>query len=154
MNLEFSFLTKEDIDAVFEIEKNCFDDYWSRDMISAELSNPLSRYLVAKLNGKIIGFVGSWFILNECHINNVAIHSDFRGNSYSVAMLKKLIEICYEEDIDAMTLEVRKSNEIAINLYKKIGFVMAGIRKEYYSNNKEDAIIMWKNLLEKDTNIY
>ncbi|WP_300278481.1 ribosomal protein S18-alanine N-acetyltransferase [Peptacetobacter sp.] len=141
-------MTINDVDGVFEVEKNCFEDFWSKQSFIDEIKNNNARYLVAQNGSKIVGYIGIWLILDEGHITNVAVHSDYRGLKIGNELLKEMVNLCKENNIIAMTLEVRKSNEIAQNLYKKYGFKMAGIRKEYYSDNREDAIIMWNHLSE------
>ena len=147
-NLVIEEMKVDDIDGVFEVEKNCFEDYWSKDSFKKELSNNLAKYLVAKVDGKVVGYVGIWFVVDEGHITNVAVHSDYRGKKIGDRLVKEMVELCKENNLVAMTLEVRTSNTVAQNLYRKYGFKMGGIRKEYYSNNKEDAIIMWNQLKE------
>lgn len=147
-NLVIEEMKEEDIDGVFEVEKNCFEDYWSKDSFKKELNNNLAKYLVAKVDEKIAGYVGIWFVVDEGHITNVAVHENFRGKKIGDKLIKRLIEVCKDNNIVSMTLEVRASNVVAQNLYRKYGFKMAGIRKEYYSNNKEDAIIMWNDIKE------
>lgn len=147
-NLVIEEMKSDDIDGVFEVEKNCFEDYWSKDSFKKELSNNLAKYLVAKVDGKVVGYVGIWFVVDEGHITNVAVHKDYRGQKIGDRLIDKLVQVCRENKIVSMTLEVRVSNIVAQNLYKKYGFKMAGIRKEYYSNNKEDAIIMWNDIKE------
>lgn len=141
-------MTKDDVDSVYIVEENCFVDPWSKESIRKELKNNLARYLVAQLDDKIVGYVGVWFVVDEGHITNVAVHSDYRGKKIGDKLVKEMVELCKENNIIAMTLEVRASNTVAQNLYRKYGFKMGGIRKEYYSDNKEDAIIMWNQLKE------
>lgn len=138
----------DDVDEVYKVEEDCFVDPWSKDSIRKELKNDLARYLVAEIDGKIVGYVGVWFVVDEGHITNVAVHSDYRGKKIGDRLVKEMVELCKENNLVAMTLEVRTSNTIAQNLYRKYGFKMGGIRKEYYSDNKEDAIIMWNQLKE------
>ena len=147
-NLIIEEMKENDIDGVFEVEKNCFEDYWSKDSFKKELSNNLAKYLVAKIDNKVVGYVGIWFVVDEGHITNVAVHSDYRGKKIGDKLVKEMVELCKENNIVAMTLEVRASNTVAQNLYRKYGFKMGGLRKEYYSDNKEDAIIMWIQLNE------
>lgn len=147
-NLIIEEMKENDIDGVFEVEKNCFEDYWSKDSFKKELSNNLAKYLVAKIDNKVVGYVGIWFVVDEGHITNVAVHEDYRGQKIGDYLIKELVQVCKNNKIISMTLEVRASNVVAQNLYKKYGFKMAGIRKEYYSNNKEDAIIMWNDIKE------
>ncbi|MCC0784617.1 ribosomal protein S18-alanine N-acetyltransferase [Clostridioides sp. ES-S-0108-01] len=147
-DIKIEEMTVKDIDEVFEVEKNCFEDYWSKESFRKELSNEVARYIVAKLDGKIVGYVGIWLILDEGHINNVAVHSDYRGKKIGDKLIKSIVDLCKDNNIASITLEVRVSNKIAQNLYRKYGFRMDGIRKEYYSDNKEDAIIMWNQIKE------
>lgn len=145
-NLVIEKMTSEDINGVFEVEKNCFEDYWSKESFMKELKNDVARYLVAKIEGKVVGYVGMWLVMDEGHITNVAVHKDYRGQKIGDLLVQELINLCKLNNIVAMTLEVRVSNVVAQNLYKKYGFKLAGIRKEYYSNNKEDAMIMWNDI--------
>ena len=147
-NIIIRHMTKDDVDAVYNVEENCFVDPWSKDSIRKELKNDLARYLVAEVDNKIVGYIGIWFVVDEGHITNVAVHSNYRGKKIGDKLVSEMVELCKENDLVAMTLEVRTSNTVAQNLYRKYGFRMAGIRKEYYSDNKEDAIIMWNQLKE------
>lgn len=145
-NLVIEQMISKDIDGVFEVEKNCFEHHWSKESFMKELKNDVARYLVAKIDDKVVGYVGIWFVMDEGHITNVAVHTDYRGLKIGDKLVQALIKLCKESNISAMTLEVRVSNVVAQNLYKKYGFKLAGIRKEYYSDNKEDAMIMWNDL--------
>jgi ribosomal-protein-alanine N-acetyltransferase len=147
-NIVIRPMTIDDVDGVFEVEKNCFEHYWSKGEFEKDMKNDVARYLVADIDGKIVGYVGIWFVAGEGHITNVAVHSDYRGQKIGDILIKHLVKICKDNNIFAMTLEVRVSNIVAQNLYKKYGFKLAGIRKEYYSDNKEDAMIMWSQLKE------
>ena len=147
-NIIIRHMTKDDVDAVYKVEEDCFVDPWSKDSIRKELKNDLARYLVAEVDNKIVGYIGIWFVVDEGHITNVAVHSNYRGKKIGDKLVSEMVELCKENDLVAMTLEVRTSNTVAQNLYRKYGFRMAGIRKEYYSDNKEDAIIMWNQLKE------
>ena len=147
-NIVIRPMTIDDVDGVFEVEKDCFEHYWSKGEFEKEMKNDVARYLVADIDGKIVGYVGIWFVAGEGHITNVAVHSDYRGQKIGDILIKHLVKICKDNNIFAMTLEVRVSNIVAQNLYKKYGFKLAGIRKEYYSDNKEDAMIMWSQLKE------
>ena len=147
-NIVIRPMTIDDVDEVYIVEEDCFVDPWSKDSIRKELKNNLARYLVAQLDNKIVGYVGVWFVVDEGHITNVAVHSDYRGKKIGDRLVKEMVELCKENNLVAMTLEVRASNTVAQNLYRKYGFKMGGIRKEYYNDNKEDAIIMWNQLKE------
>jgi [ribosomal protein S18]-alanine N-acetyltransferase len=138
---------KEHIDEITAIERICFRIPWSRESIREEIEdNNLAIYLCAKTDGKIAGYAGYWKVTDEAHITNIAVHPEYRRNGIGSILVKGMIETCRKTGIDRMTLEVRKSNVEAQGLYKKFGFKFAGIRKAYYSDNKEDAVIMWNEI--------
>jgi ribosomal-protein-alanine N-acetyltransferase len=133
------------VNEIVEIENQCFNIPWTYKTFEGEITNnPNAIFLVAKSGKKVIGYVGMWKILNEGHILNLAVHEKFRKNGIATLLLDKLEKVCKRKNIDCLTLEVRKSNTGAINLYSKNGFIKSGLRKKYYANNHEDAIIMWK----------
>ncbi len=156
--------TAEDIDAMTELDATCFSAPWSRASFEAELTtNQLAWYLVAEemvpkgedtnseLNpegeddsvGLIIGYAGLWAIEDEGHITNVAVHPDYRRMHLGHILVEMLIDQTRKEGLKRFTLEVRVSNHAAIALYEQFGFVSAGLRKGYYEDNNEDAMIMW-----------
>jgi ribosomal-protein-alanine N-acetyltransferase len=143
--IEISRITPEDIDAVMVVEKLSFSIPWSKNAFIEEVTNnKFARYIVAKVNGEIVGYAGLWKVFEEGHITNVAVHPEYRRNGVGFMLVKSLIEMSKQEGIERMTLEVRRSNIAAQNLYVKFGFKVEGYRKAYYADNKEDAIIMWK----------
>ena len=145
MNLLIKSMTVDDIDDVIAVEAKAFGEHhWSRDSFYNELSNELAHYFAAvDENNKLIGYAGCWQILEEAHITNIAVDIDYRRKYIGEALLRQIIQCCYEEKIKYITLEVRVSNEPAIKLYEKYGFKSLGLRKGYYQNNNEDALIMW-----------
>ena len=136
----------KDLDQIVDIEKICFSLPWSKGAFENELLNELAYYQCAEDYGKIAGYMGMWRIIDECHITNVAVLPEYRNKGIGGMLIKKMIEICRCSEISAMTLEVRKSNIPAINLYKKFGFVEEGKRPRYYIKPTEDALIMWKKI--------
>lgn len=148
--MQIELMNKSHIDGIIEIEKDSFAIPWSRASVEKELSNNLAIYVVAMDKEKVIGYGGMWHIVNEGHITNIAVHKDFRRKGIGNAIVKKLIEIAEEKEMIGLTLEVRKSNISALELYKKNGFKLEGIRPEYYEDNKEDAYIMWKYLIPEE----
>ena len=149
--------TSEDVDAMAELDAVCFSSPWSRASFEAELTtNRLAWYLVAEelddRIGIVIGYAGLWAIEDEGHITNVAVHPDYRRKHLGHILVDMLIEETKKDGLKRFTLEVRVSNQAAICLYEKFGFASAGIRKGYYEDNNEDAMIMWldteKNLQE------
>lgn len=144
MSITLNLMLEDDLDRVTEISNLSLKESWSIDSFLNELSNPLAKYIIAKENGKPIGFAGVWTIVDEGHITNIAVHPDYRGRGIGSMLLEELIEKCYSLGCNSLTLEVRASNIAAQNLYKKYLFIEEGIRKNYYKDNKEDAIIMWR----------
>ena len=134
-----------DIDSVVDIEKNSFPIPWTKGTFISELKrNKLARYYVVEVDGRVVGYAGLWLIMNEAHITNIAIHPKYRGKGMGKKLVGELIEEILKINIYRITLEVRPSNAAALALYKKFGFVPCGIRPEYYRDNNEDAIIMWR----------
>lgn len=140
-------MTTEHIKDVHKIEEDCFYIPWSEKSFYDELTkNKMAIYIVAKENNEIIGYGGMWHVINEGHITNIAVKNEYRRKGIGSKIIDELINIAKEKEMIGITLEVRTSNNIAQNLYKKKGFIIEGIRKEYYDDNKEDAILMWKHL--------
>ena len=136
-NLNIEIMKITDLDGVYEVEKNSFENHWSKKSLEDDLKNEVSIYLVAKIYDKVVGYMGAWKIIDEAHITNIAVLKEYRGKKIGEALLKEMINTCKDNKINSMTLEVRVSNLVAQNLYKKFGFKFSGIRKEYYSDNKE-----------------
>ena len=108
-------------------------------------SNPRAFYIVADLEGVIVGYAGLWWIQDEGHITNVAVRPGYRNRRIGEGIISVMIDFTSREGIRHHTLEVRSSNEPAISLYKKFGFAVEGVRTGYYLNNGEDALIMWRH---------
>lgn len=132
-----------DIDGVLLVEEQCFTTPWSRAGFVAEMKNELSYYLVMIESGKIIGYAGMWIIVDEAHVTNVAILSEYRGRRLGERLMGELIQHAKARGAVSMTLEVRTTNITAQSLYEKFGFTSRGVRRNYYTDNQEDALIMW-----------
>ena len=142
-------MSPEDIDGVIAIEEKAYGaHHWSKDSFLQELNNDLAWYYsLFNSEGKLVAYAGTWHILEEAHITNIAVDTESRRKGYGEALLKHILDDCYKEMIKYLTLEVRVSNKAAIGLYEKYGFTSFGIRKKYYQDNNEDAMIMWtKNI--------
>lgn len=139
-------MDQNDLDSILDVEHSCFSIPWTRGMFEDELYNPNAIYLVALVNDTIVGYAGMWKILDEGHITNVAVHPDYRRNGLGKRLIQGLILKSKILGLKALTLEVRRSNEPAISLYEGFGFRVEGLRKKYYSDNNEDALIMWLKL--------
>lgn len=136
-------MTLPDLDEVAAIEADTFPTPWSRQSFEQELTrNVVARYLVAELDGRVIGYAGAWIILDESHITNIAIAEVYRGKGYGRALTQALLQYLSNLGAAYATLEVRKSNLRAQNLYTSLGFQTVGVRKRYYEDNQEDALLM------------
>ncbi len=144
-NIKILRMTNEDVDEVFNIEELIHPEHhWSKDSFYNELSNNLAFYFTIKnCNNKILAYIGFWQIFEEAHITTLAVHPDFRGLQLAQILLIKLIEECYKNMVKYITLEVRESNYAAISLYEKFLFESIGMRKNYYQDNNENALIMF-----------
>lgn len=108
--------------------------------------NEHAHYVVLEKDGRVIGYCGLWIIIDESHITNIAILPEYRGQKLGDALLKEVISEAKTLGVKTMTLEVRVSNEVAKQLYRKYGFQNGGIRKRYYVDNQEDGLVMWVNI--------
>jgi len=142
------FMEMKDLDEVMEVEQRCFTIPWSRYAFTCELkNNQFSRYIVARHQGYIIGYAGMWLVLDEAHVTNVGVLPEYRGKGIGEILMCTLMSTAKEIGATKMTLEVRKSNYVAQNLYSKLGFEPVGVRRAYYLDDGEDAVIMWKDPL-------
>jgi ribosomal-protein-alanine N-acetyltransferase len=141
--------SRADIDAVLAIEEASFTSPWTREMYLAEFDNHgISFFYLAKTPaGDIIGFCSFWRVLDELHINNLAVMPQYRRARAATALLSRVLEDGAKAGAVRATLEVRHSNEPAQRLYERFNFAIAGIRRGYYTNPVEDALILWKEKL-------
>lgn len=140
-------LVLEDAPAIAELEKRCFSDPWSEKSIASEVHNPLAYWLVAEDGGEILGYIGSQSVLDAADVMNLAVSPDHRRKGIGDKLIKALIRHLQENGVIALLLEVRVSNAPAISLYEKLGFVQVGRRPRYYTNPREDALILRKELI-------
>jgi ribosomal-protein-alanine N-acetyltransferase len=145
-------MREEHLDQVEAIEKESFPTPWSRSAFAGELQNELAHYIVALNEDVVVGYGGMWLILDEAHITNVAVRAGCRGQGIGQALMLEIIRYAVIRGVRSMTLEVRPSNDAARHLYQGLGFMDRGFRKRYYSDNNEDAIIMWKENLSAGKN--
>ena len=140
-----SRMTKEDVESVVAIEEEAYGKHhWAKSSFYDEMSNTLAKYYTAKTaDGKLVGYAGTWHILEEGHITTIAVKNDYLRNHIGEALIHQIVEDCYKDGVKYLTLEVRTSNIPAIKLYEKYGFQSLGTRKGYYQDNNEDALIMW-----------
>ncbi|BAH41491.1 MULTISPECIES: ribosomal protein S18-alanine N-acetyltransferase [Bacillales] len=147
IDLEYRYMTMQDVGAVAELERLAFTTPWPHDAFVNELTrNPNARYVVVAHQNRIIAYCGMWIVIDEAHITNIAVHPLYRGKKVGLALMIKMMGVAKLQGAHSMTLEVRPSNTVARNMYIKLGFKEHGRRKRYYSDNNEDAIIMWVTL--------
>jgi len=138
-------MTVDDIDGVLKIEEEAFSLPWTKDAFMQEMTTNLHAYYVVAENeaDQIVGFCGMWLVMDESHITNVAVTEHVKGQGIGEGLMREAIRVSKEHGVVLMTLEVRVSNTIAQNLYRKLDFQNGGIRKGYYSDNLEDGLVMW-----------
>ncbi|WP_445493135.1 ribosomal protein S18-alanine N-acetyltransferase [Niallia sp. 03133] len=143
-NFDFRYMTVEDIEEVYKIETMSFTTPWSREAFYNELTqNRFATYVVIEHDNYLVGYCGVWIVVDEAHITNIAILQAYRGKKLGEKLLKKIMHEAKIKGAVTMTLEVRVSNKIAQNLYRKLNFQDGAIRKNYYTDNHEDALVMW-----------
>jgi len=136
---------EKDVKQIAHLDTLCFAVPWSELSFRQEITeNERAIYIVAKVEENIVGYAGMWVILDEGHITNVAVHPDYRRKHIGQALVSILLSAGEECGVERTTLEVRESNEAAINLYKSFDFKPEGLRKGYYEDNNENAVIMWR----------
>ena len=137
-------MAEEHISALAQLERECFSDPWSEKALSEELSNPNAVFRVALIDGEVAGYVGMLHVLDEGDICNVAVFDKFRRRGVATALIQHLVDYAVENQLSFITLEVRESNIGAQKFYETMGFETIGIRKNFYDNPKEHAILMNK----------
>lgn len=139
-------MTERDLDEVMVIEKDSFTLPWSRPSYESELQNQYANYLVCDWEGEVAAYVGMWTLFEEAHITNVAVGKEYRGRGMGRVLMLEEEKLARAKKAERILLEVRPSNISALTMYKGLGFVTTGIRKQYYADNQEDALVMTKYL--------
>lgn len=142
--MRIAHMTAEYVPQVAALEKVCFSDPWSEKSVASEVENPLSCWMVALDGETVAGYVGSQTVLDETDMMNVAVHPNFRRQGIARGLILALTEELKKRGSHCLTLEVRASNDPARALYESLGFALAGTRRNYYHNPKEDALILRK----------
>jgi ribosomal-protein-alanine N-acetyltransferase len=137
-------LTLVDLPNIEEIEQRAYHTPWSRSMFASELAKKSSICLGAFEGDQLTGYIVNSRYVDAWHVMNVAVDPDFQRRGIATRLLERLFELTVEDDGRGYTLEVRVSNAEAIHLYEKLGFERHGIRRGYYTDNREDALIMWR----------
>lgn len=138
-------MTEAHIDGVLAVEESSFTTPWTKADFQREVKeNAMAVYFVAMYETQVVGYAGMWHVVTEGHITNVAVLYDYRRQGIGDLLVQALIDEGMEREMVGITLEVRMNNQAAQKLYAKYGFRAEGIRKNYYPDTKEDAVIMWK----------
>ena len=150
--IELRRLTLSDLDEVERIERESYTTPWSRAMFAGELAKPSSPSLgafEAEARGRLVGYLIISRYVDAWHIMNIAVTTPYRRRGIATAMLNELFRVTEEDPRRGYTLEVRVSNTTAIALYERAGFQITGLRRGYYTDNREDALIMWTDPVRK-----
>jgi [ribosomal protein S18]-alanine N-acetyltransferase len=142
--IEIRTLDLSDLDGIERIEQRAYPTPWSRSMFASELAKPTSICRGAFEGSDLVGYIINSRYVDAWHVMNVAVDPDHQRRGVATALLERLFELTRDDERRGYTLEVRVSNEDAIGLYEKLGFESRGIRRGYYTDNREDALIMWR----------
>ena len=137
-------MTEEHVLSVVDIDKASNGAPWSEASFRREVLNPQAHYYVALSGSEVVGFAGFWTLVDEAHITTIAVSPEHRGKGVGRALMGQILLDAAKLGMSCATLEVRISNEKAIKLYESLGFLNSGVRKNYYPDNREDAVIMWR----------
>jgi ribosomal-protein-alanine N-acetyltransferase len=143
--IEIRPLGLSDLNSIDAIEQRAYRTPWSRSMFASELAKASSICLGAWEGDRLVGYVVNSRYVDAWHVMNVAVDPDFRRRGIATRLLERLFELTHDDQRRGYTLEVRVSNADAIALYENLGFVRQGIRRAYYTDNREDALIMWRD---------
>lgn len=154
-NISIRKMTEADISRVMEIDRLSFPSPWTRQIYEQEVvKNDFAHYFVIETDDEIIGYVGIWIVLEDAQITNIAVLPTYRGKNIGNHLFSFALTYALQQGAHYLSLEVRPTNEVAKNMYRKFGLQEAGIRKNYYPDNGEDAIVMWVNLLEAKLDVH
>ncbi|WP_163538259.1 ribosomal protein S18-alanine N-acetyltransferase [Gracilibacillus sp. YIM 98692] len=143
----FRKMTENDIEAVSQIDEKSFPKPWPKQIYYEEMNlNQYAKYFVTTVNEEVVGFCGTWMVLDEAQVTNIAIHPAYRGRGLGEGLFQYVINYAVAHDVKHLSLEVRMSNLVAQRMYKKFGLQPGGVRKNYYTDNQEDALVLWVNL--------
>lgn len=138
----------EDVPAVYRVEEASFSSPWNEETYEHEINhNDFAHYFVVEIEREIIGYIGLWIVLDDAQVTNIAILPQYRGYKIGEKLFGYALQYTIQQGAKKLSLEVRKSNITAQNLYRKFGLVPGGVRKNYYPDDGEDALVMWVNLL-------
>lgn len=141
--LTLALMDIDDVPEVMAVDRLCFRAPWSENAYQSELKNSVAFYLVARWDGLLVGFGGAWLVMDEAHVTTLGVHPEFRGRGIGERLFAEMLAEAIRRGVQRASLEVRESNESARRLYEKYGFTPVARRRAYYSDNGEDAVVMW-----------
>jgi [ribosomal protein S18]-alanine N-acetyltransferase len=135
-----------DLDGILAVDQATFERPWTREMYVWEATHSdVARFYVARHDAVVVAYLAGWVIFDELHINNLAVDPAWRRRGVAGTLLAHVLRAAADEGANRATLEVRRSNEAARRLYERFGFAFAGVRKDYYRQPVEDALVLWRN---------
>ena len=141
----------DDLNRILDLELLCFSSPWSKDDFLYELNeNPFGYYVVLRVEDKILAYLGLWMDEERAQITTIGVDPEHRGKGYAKTLMEHMLEVCSSKGVKIYSLEVRVSNQAAISLYQRFGFIQVGLRKAYYQDNHEDAYLMIKESEENE----
>lgn len=139
-------MEREDVDSVMKVDAASFPKPWPEEIFIQELTrNNHAHYFIAEFDQQIIGYIGLWIVLDDAQVTNIAIMPTFRGKKFGEKLFQYACQYAVNCGVKRLSLEVRVSNIVAQKMYRKFGLVPGGIREKYYTDDGEDALIMWVN---------
>lgn len=147
-NLDIRDMKEEDLNRIYEIEKSCFSDYWSKDLILSSFRQNYNFIKVLTFNELIVAYINFNIIGEDAELMSIAVLEEYRNRRYASRLMEAMFKICEENKVEKIFLELRESNLLAYKLYREHGFVNMGIRREYYTNPVENAVLMYKQLTD------
>ncbi|HEY4687279.1 MAG TPA: ribosomal protein S18-alanine N-acetyltransferase [Candidatus Subteraquimicrobiales bacterium] len=154
MNLRITPMSFRDVEGVYRIERQVFPSPWTKEAFKREIKNENHSVMLAAKNGQeVVGYAGLFFVYDEGHVTNIAVKPELQGRGVGTCLLLELIKAALLKRVTNLMLEVRESNQIALSLYRKFGFEPMGVRKDYYLDTQEDALVLEKEALSSPDNI-
>jgi ribosomal-protein-alanine N-acetyltransferase len=141
--LRLAQMDMDDVPEIMAVDRLCFRAPWSENAYQSELKNSVAFYLVARCDGVLVGFGGAWLVMDEAHVTTLGVHPDYRGRGIGERLFAEMLAEAIRRGVQRASLEVRESNDSARRLYEKYGFTPVARRRGYYSDNGEDAVVMW-----------
>ncbi len=146
MELKITSMTEKHIPALAELERLCFSTPWTEQGLREELDNRTAHFIVAETGDQVAGYMGVFVVCESCYVSDIAVYPQFRRQGVASALIKKASADAAVLGAQSISLEVRPSNEAAVKLYRSLGFEDIGLRKRFYRDPEEDALIMTKVL--------